>query len=119
MDKNLGKVLLLPPLENFWCGKTVVTTPPSKIFRKNTCYYPPLENSWENCCHYPPSKSFPLESVTYFRGGGPSFVTVCDRGEGGVKMVKNSVTYFMDGPLELLSSHGYVMPPLFGGDLPL
>ena len=38
-----------------------------------------------------------FESVTYFRGG-PSFVTVCDRGEGGVKMVKNSVTYFMDGP---------------------
>ena len=36
--------------------------------------------------------------MTYFRGGGPSFVTVCDRGEGGVKMVKNSVTYFMDGP---------------------
>ena len=24
-------------------------------------------------------------------------MTVCDRG-GGVKMVKNSVTYFMDGP---------------------
>jgi len=24
-----------------------------------------------------------FESVTYFMGGGPSFVTVCDRGEGG------------------------------------
>ena len=32
-------------------------------------------------------------SVTYF--GGPRFVTVCDRGS---KIIKNSVTYFMDGP---------------------
>ena len=30
--------------------------------------------------------------------GGPRFVTVCDREEGGVKIIKNSVTYFMDGP---------------------
>lgn len=37
--------------------------------------------------------NFLFESVTYFRGG-PRFVTVCDRGRG----VKNSVTYFMDGP---------------------
>ena len=26
-------------------------------------------------------------------------MTVCDRGEGGSKIIKNSVTYFMDGPL--------------------
>ena len=25
-------------------------------------------------------------------------MTVCDRGEGGSKIIKNSVTYFMDGP---------------------
>ena len=38
------------------------------------------------------------EDVTYFRG--PRFVTDCGRREGGgVKVVKNSVTYFMDGPL--------------------
>ena len=30
-------------------------------------------------------------------GGGPRFVTVCDRG-GGSKIIKKSVTYFMDGP---------------------
>ena len=29
---------------------------------------------------------------------GPRFVTGCDREERGVKLVKNSVTYFMDGP---------------------
>ena len=26
-------------------------------------------------------------------------MTVCDRGEGGSKIIKNSVTYFMDGPI--------------------
>ena len=26
-------------------------------------------------------------------------MTVCDRGEGGSKIIKKSVTYFMDGPL--------------------
>ena len=25
-------------------------------------------------------------------------MTVCDRGEGGSKIIKKSVTYFMDGP---------------------
>ena len=35
--------------------------------------------------------------MTYFRG--PRFVTDCGRRGGGVKVVKNSVTYFMDGPL--------------------
>ena len=37
--------------------------------------------------------------VTSFRGGGQRFVTVCDRGGGGSKIAKNSVTSFMDGPL--------------------
>src|SRR6218665_2569872 len=36
--------------------------------------------------------------VTYFRGGVPGCVTKCDRGRGS-KLAKNSVTYFMDGPL--------------------
>ena len=35
-------------------------------------------------------------SVTYFRGV-PGCVTKCDR--GGSKLAKNSVTYFMDGPI--------------------
>src|SRR6218665_1374067 len=35
--------------------------------------------------------------VTYF-WGVPGCVTKCDRGEGS-KLAKNSVTYFMDGPL--------------------
>src|SRR6218665_1361650 len=35
--------------------------------------------------------------VTYFREGVPGCVTMCDRGRG-VKMAKNDVTYFMDGP---------------------
>src|SRR6218665_2595822 len=35
--------------------------------------------------------------VTYFRGV-PGCVTKCDRG-GGSKLAKNSVTYFMDGPI--------------------
>src|SRR6218665_3006931 len=38
--------------------------------------------------------------VTYFRGGVPGCVTKCDRG-GGEKLAKNSVTYFMDGPIDL------------------
>src|SRR6218665_116614 len=38
--------------------------------------------------------------VTYFRGV-PRCVTKCDRGAS--KLVKNSVTYFMDGPLFQLS----------------
>src|SRR6218665_1713736 len=35
--------------------------------------------------------------VTYFRGV-PRCVTMCDRGKGESKLVRNSVTYFMDGP---------------------
>ena len=35
--------------------------------------------------------------MTYFRGV-PGCVTKCDRGRGS-KLAKNSVTYFMDGPL--------------------
>ena len=35
--------------------------------------------------------------MTYFRGV-PGCVTKCDRGRGS-KLPKNSVTYFMDGPL--------------------
>jgi len=38
-----------------------------------------------------------FRDVTYFMGG-PLFVTKCD-GEGGSKLVKNSVTYFRDGPI--------------------
>ena len=30
--------------------------------------------------------------------GVPGRVTKCDRREGGSKLAKNSVTYFMDGP---------------------
>ena len=30
--------------------------------------------------------------------GVPGCVTKCDRGDGGSKLAKNSVTYFMDGP---------------------
>ena len=37
-------------------------------------------------------------------GGVPGGVTKCDRGEGGSKLAKNSVTYFMDGPLGLSDS---------------
>src|SRR6218665_75357 len=36
--------------------------------------------------------------VTYFRGWVPGCVTKCDRGKG-VKIGQNSVTYFMDGPV--------------------
>src|SRR6218665_277857 len=39
-----------------------------------------------------------FQSVTYFRGGVPRCVTKCDRGRKEVQLVKNSVTYFMDGP---------------------
>ena len=28
-------------------------------------------------------------------------MTVCDRGEGGSKIIKKSVTYFMDGPTDI------------------
>src|SRR6218665_2408833 len=38
-----------------------------------------------------------FQSVTYFRGV-PRCVTECDRVREGEKLVKNSVTYFMDGP---------------------
>ena len=36
-------------------------------------------------------------------GGGPRFVTVCDRGRGRSKIIKKSVTYFMDGPIYTIS----------------
>ena len=35
-------------------------------------------------------------------GGFPGCVTKCDRGVGGSKLAKNSVTYFMDGPQPVL-----------------
>ena len=38
--------------------------------------------------------------VTYFRGV-PGCVTKCDRG-GGSKLAKDSVTYFMDGPIPII-----------------
>ena len=31
-------------------------------------------------------------------------MTVCDRGEGGSKIIKKSVTYFMDGPFRTLQN---------------
>jgi len=37
--------------------------------------------------------------VTYF-GGIPGCVTKCDRGYVWSKLAKNSVTYFLDGPLD-------------------
>jgi len=40
--------------------------------------------------------------------GVPGCVTTCDRG-GGSKLAKNSVTYFMDGPL---SSNKNLYSPL-------
>src|SRR6218665_3755998 len=42
--------------------------------------------------------------MTYFRGG-PRCVTMCDRG-GESKLVQNSVTYFMDGPMKHLNFNG-------------
>src|SRR6218665_4049138 len=42
--------------------------------------------------------------VTYFWGGVPECVTKCDRGGRGSKLAKNSVTYFMVGPL-FMSKH--------------
>ena len=33
-------------------------------------------------------------------------MSVCDRGEKGSKIIKNSVTYFMDGPKDDLASIG-------------
>ena len=46
-----------------------------------------------------------FRDVTYFMGGS----AMCDKvwqGGGGSKLVKNSVTYFMDGPLILFPSTG-------------
>ena len=58
--------------------------------------------------------------VTYF-GGVPRCVTKCDR-ERGSKLVQNSVTYFMDGPLPIyvatLSLH-FVMWQCLTGHLSL
>src|SRR6218665_103240 len=45
-----------------------------------------------------PTKNRGPRCVTYFRGI-PGCVTKCDRRERGSKLAKNSVTYFMDGPL--------------------
>src|SRR6218665_4021064 len=47
--------------------------------------------------------------VTYFRGGGDRGVGQNGTGGGGSKLAKNSVTYFMDGPLPLLGTQ-YGMP---------
>src|SRR6218665_2423330 len=44
--------------------------------------------------------------VTYFQGV-PGRVTKCDRGEEGSKFAKNSLTYFMDGPIAI-SSNDYL-----------
>src|SRR6218665_1666950 len=46
-----------------------------------------------------PTKNGGPRCVTYFRGEVLGCVTKCDRGMGGSKLAKNSVTYFMDGPL--------------------
>ena len=46
------------------------------------------------CCFF----SEEWQSVTYFWGS--TFVTVCDR-KDGVKIIKNSVIYFMDGPVHV------------------
>src|SRR6218665_2703016 len=39
------------------------------------------------------------EMCDVLSGGVPGCVTKCDRGEGGSKLAKNSIMYFMDGPL--------------------
>src|SRR6218665_1111497 len=51
--------------------------------------------------------------VTYFRGVS-GCVTKCDREERCAKLAKNSVTYFMDGPLQtnvqvILRRHKWIM----------
>jgi len=40
--------------------------------------------------------------------GGPRSVTVCDRGERGSKLAKNSVMYFMDGSYAFIYYKQYV-----------
>src|SRR6218665_1380790 len=44
-------------------------------------------------------KSGGSEMCDVLSRGVPGCVTKCDRGEGWSKLAKNSVTYFMDGPL--------------------
>src|SRR6218665_2398040 len=47
--------------------------------------------------------------VTYF-WGSRGCVTKCDKGGGGSKLAKNSVTHFMDGPIECLFVCLFVHP---------
>jgi|SRR6218665_661905 len=90
-------------------GKRTKTTP-DKIFQaKDPLIKPPDKNSREllrqNLYKELLSGFFVLgllkiggsRCVTYFREWVPGCVTKCARGEG-VKLTKNSVTYFMDGP---------------------
>src|SRR6218665_2440910 len=44
--------------------------------------------------------------------GCPRCVTKCDRGKGGSKLVKNSVTYFMDGPKQAVTFSFSRIPPI-------
>ena len=46
-------------------------------------------------------------------GGGPRFVTVCDRGRGDQNN-KNSVTYFMDGPSVVVRAYAWLCVPMRG-----
>ena len=39
--------------------------------------------------------------------GVPGYVTKGDRGKGGSKLTKNSLTYFMDGPLPEIQEFSY------------
>src|SRR6218665_1974712 len=52
------------------------------------------------CTRPPKNRGGGSRCVTYFRGV-PGCVTKCDRGRGQ-KLAKNSVTYFMDGPIYIL-----------------
>jgi len=65
-------------------------------------------NNWERVCTEGLSPGFLIlgllkiagwsEMCDVLSGGVPGCVTKCDMG-GGSKLAKNSVTYFMDGPL--------------------
>src|SRR6218665_157930 len=50
-----------------------------------------------------PTKNGGSEMCDVLLGGVPGCVTRCDRGEGA-QLAKNSVRYFMDGPLEVPSA---------------
>ena len=49
-----------------------------------------------------PTKNGGSEMCDVLLGEVPGCVTMCDRGRGS-KLAKNSVTYFMDGPLHILT----------------